>query len=78
MAKHLWENKEVIAHIQDRAMLCTAIEPAGHIVGKMLDSTIPRDTLSKSNAEQLSKAFHALNGTYYKVTGKPLKWREGE
>ena len=78
MDKNLREHKGVIAHVQDRAMLCTAIETAGQIVGRMLDSTIPRDTLSKSNAEQLSKAFHALNGTYYKVTGKPLKWREGE
>ena len=70
MDKNLWENKEVIAHIQDRAMLCTAVETAGHIVGKMLDS----DTLSKSNAEQLSEAFHVLNGAYYKATGKPPKW----
>ena len=56
------------------AELLATIEYAGRTIGQILDEPITKGTLDNA----LSRAFSALGATYYKATGKPLEWWQGE
>jgi hypothetical protein len=50
--------------------LLETIESAGRIIGQVLDGTMS----AEARAYALSRAFHALRGTYKTATGTSLKW----
>lgn len=56
--------------------LLETIEYVGRTIGQLQDVK----TFSKAiyGPEALSRAMSALGGTYYKATGKPLEWWQGE
>ncbi len=54
--------------------LLATIEYASRTIGQLLDEPITKDMLAMA----LSRALSALGGTYYKATGKPLEWWQGE
>ena len=71
-----YANSEANARLIAAApMMLAAIEKAGRIVGQVQDN--PRMSASE-RAYALSRASDALDGTYFKTTGKPLEWWQPE
>jgi len=56
------------------AELLAAIEYADRTIAQLLD----RQPLDKRTERALSRVGAALGGTYFKATGKPLEWWQGE
>ena len=72
----LQETELLVAELSKlfEAELLATIEYASRTIGQLLDEPITKDMLAMA----LSRALSALGGTYYKATGKPLEWWQGE
>ena len=57
-----------------KSELLATIEYADRTIAQLLD----RQPLDKRTTRALSRVGAALGGTYYKATGKPLEWWQGE